>query len=166
MEKKIGGFNHYKCYSLDKLAEFFRFEINYTNQFKNADLLDESITTVIFEKVSESLDFNVYLQRKIATKLKGIFNSDQFACIIDAFREVTFLPYDNTLDSKVKEILFEFIDDSDDGYPELGDKKDFKARIESMNQFEFEILVNLIVEIWGLKDKNVINGLYAFLESA
>jgi hypothetical protein len=45
---------------------------------------------------------------------------------------------------------------------DIGNADAFKAKMESMNPFEFEVFVNLILEVWGIEG-NMIDRIHNFL---
>jgi hypothetical protein len=158
-----GERNHMHGYSLDVLANFFRKNYDFA-KFVNPTNENERIqVNELFERVTDCLDFNVYLQRKVATHLKGKFTSDQLACIFQAYNGI-WIKYDNRLETFVKEELYDFIDHEGKAMYNIGDANAFKTKIDSMNPFEFEIFVNLIMEVRGIEG-NVIERMHEFLLS-
>lgn len=158
----IGERNHIRGYSLDLIAKFFRNSYNF-EKFVISSKEEESIqVNELFERVTDSLDFNVYLQRKVATHLKGKFTSDELACIFQAHNG-TWIQYENK-PAFIKERLYDFIDHEGKALYNIADVDAFKAKIKSMNPFEFEIFVNLILEVWGIEG-NMIGRLHDFLLS-
>jgi hypothetical protein len=156
-----GERNHIHGYSLDILANFFRKNYDFAQLVNPANENERIQVSEIFERVADCLDFNVYLQRKVANHLKGKFSSDQLPCIFQAYNGI-WIQYDNKLESFNKEELFDFIDHEGKAMYNLGDVDAFKVKIESMIPFEFEIFVNLILEVWGIEGK-MIDRMYDFL---
>ena len=146
VQETAGERNHIHGYSLDILANFFRKTYDFA-KFVNP--------------TSENERFHVYLQRKVATHLKGKFTSDQLACIFQAYNGI-WIQYDNNLESFVKEELYDFIDHEGKAMYDIGNADAFKAKMESMNPFEFEVFVNLILEVWGIEG-NMIDRIHNFL---
>jgi hypothetical protein len=161
VQETAGERNHEHGYSLDILANFFRKTYDFA-KFVNPTTENERFqVNELFERIKDCLDFNVYLQRKVATHLKGKFTSDQLACIFQAYNGI-WIQYDNNLETFVKEELYDFIDHEGKAIYNIGDTEAFKAKIESMNPFEFEIFVNLILEVRGIEG-NMIDRMLDFL---
>jgi hypothetical protein len=155
--------NHSHGYSLDILANFFRKNYDFAKFVYLSNENEEIQVNEIFDRIKDCLDFNVFLQRKVATHLKGKFTADQLACIFQAFNGI-WIQYDNKLETNIKERLYDFIDHEGKAMYNIGDADAFKTKIESMNPFEFEIFVNLILEVWGMEGK-MIDRMHDFLLS-
>jgi hypothetical protein len=150
VQETAGERNHVHGYSLDILANFFRKTYDFA-KFVNPTTENERFqVNELFERIKDCLDFNVYLQRKVATHLKGKFTSAQLSCIFQAYNGI-WIQYDNNLETFVKKELYDFIDLEGKAMYDIGNADAFKAIIESMNLFEFEIFVNLILEVWGIE---------------
>jgi hypothetical protein len=132
VEKTAGVPNHVNGYSIDVLANFFR---------KNYDFAefiicynDDEIMQVnqLFERVTDCLDFVVYLQRKVAERLKGKFTADQLACIFHAYNGIM-VTYAGKSTTLIKEVLFDFIDKEGNTMYDIGNPETFKAKIGLIN---------------------------------
>ena len=163
VHETAGDRNHRNGYSTDKLANFFRKNHDFARFVANKNEDDEIQIDELFERVSDCLDFNVYLQRKVATHLKGVFTSDQLACIFQAYNGI-WIQYFNLSEGYIKGELYDYI--SHEGQAIYGlDIEEFKGRIEAINDFEFEVFVNLIQEAWGITEENIIGKLHDYLKS-
>jgi len=157
----VGEPNHENGYSSDKLANFFRKNSDFAKFVISSNETDKIQVNKLFERVADCLDFNVYLQRKVATHLKGKFTADQLHCIFQAFNGI-WIQYDGNLETHIKETLYDYINHEGSTMFDIGDVNVFKNTIENLNPFEFEIFVNLILEIWGIEE-NMFNRMQNFL---
>jgi hypothetical protein len=160
----IGKPNHKNGYSTDKLAFFFQRNSDFARFVANTNEEDEVQINEIFARVTESLHFHVYLQRKVARHLKGVFTSDQLCCIFQAFNGIL-VRNDDRSDISIKESLYDYINHEGKGRCDLGDVDAFKAKIEAINLFEFEIFINLVLEAWDIEVGNAIGRLHNYLMS-
>jgi hypothetical protein len=161
VQETAGERNHMHGYSLDILANFFRKTYDFA-KFVNPTTENERFqVNELFERIKDCLDFNVSLQRKVATHLKGKFTSDQLSCIFQAYNGI-WIQYDNNLETHIKETLYDYINHEGRAMYNIGDVDALIATIESINPFEFEIFVNLILEVWGIEG-NMIDRMLDFL---
>jgi hypothetical protein len=159
-----GECNFKHGYSLEKLANFFRYNTNFAKFMTNPNKDHEIQIFKMFGRVSESLDFNVYLHRKVATHLKGKFTKDQLCCIFQAYNGV-WVRYNDMVDIMIKDNLYDYIDFEGKKMYILGDVEEFKAKIEAIDPFEFEAFVNLILEAWNVTGEFSIGKLLDSLKS-
>lgn len=163
VEKMVGGRDHSKGYSLEALANSFtkHYElskcINCTNEIEKYQV-DE-----LFARVADYLDFNLYLHRLVVNNLRGVFTTDQLACIFQAYNG-TLIMYKDQRDGDAKQGLFDYIDYEGKLIYNLGNIDEFKAIIHSINPIEFDVFVNLIIELWDTKGKKF-GLLFDFLTS-
>lgn len=136
---------------MDKLANFFNIDIDFAMCLGNLIPEEHLIVNDIFKRNADSLDFNVYMQRKVAVDYQGVFSDEQLKCIFHAYHGI-WINYHGQTDIPCKSRLFDFIENEGQGLYELVDVAAFMEKIDSMNSHEFEIFVNLIVEIWGMED--------------
>jgi hypothetical protein len=94
VHKTAGERNHMHGYSLDILANFFRKNNDFAKFVNPANENERIQVNELFARVTDCLDFNIYLQRKVATHLKGKFTSDQLECIFQAFNGI-WIQYDD-----------------------------------------------------------------------
>ena len=159
--QNVGEPNHHSGYSLDVLANFFNKDSDFGMFFGNMIPEEQSIVNDIFARIADSLDFNVYLQRKVALDFQGKFTDEQLACIIQAYNGI-WINYQGESETQIKAILLDYIDHEGQAVYAIGDITAFKKQIESINKFEFEIFVNLILEIWGMGD-DMIGNMHTYL---
>lgn len=159
LQAYLGENQRFHGCTLDSLANFFRNYNQFPRYFKTSNEYEVDQIIRLFKRIDTSLDFNVYLQRRIAYCMKGKFSSAQLCCIFQAFNGI-WIQYDNSLKSSIKENLFDFIDSEGHNLYSIGDVDTFKTLIESINPFEFEIFVNLILEAW---EGNFVGSLHDFL---
>lgn len=152
VEETAGERNHTNGYSLDVMANFFRKHHNFDDYVTCYNDTERQQVNELFERIAESLDFNVYLQRKVLANLQGKFTADQLACIFQAYNGI-WLQYAGKSDVFAKQKLFDYIDNEGMVLYDLGDVEAFKATIQSLNPFEFDVFVNVIQELWGMGGK-------------
>jgi len=154
VEKTAGEPNHANGYSIDVMANFFRKQCDFSEFIICYN--DEEILQVnqLFERIADSLNFNVYLQRKVLEQFKGKFTADQLACIFQAFNGI-WLQYVGKSDVFAKQELFDYIDFEGREIFDLGDVEAFKGIVKSINPLEFDVFVNVVLEFWGMNSKMV-----------
>jgi|WetSurMetagenome_2_1015567.scaffolds.fasta_scaffold320208_2 hypothetical protein len=158
-----GERSHFDMYTLDLLANFFRKNYDFAKFINPKNEDERGQVNRLFGRVTGCLDFNVYLQRKVATHLKGKFTSEELRCIFQAYNDI-WVQYNSISDTHVKEALIDFIDSEGILMHKLDDVDSFKNKINSMNPFEFEIFVNLIIDIRRVGNK-MIENLHDFLRN-
>lgn len=152
VEETAGERNHANGYSLDVMANFFREHHNFDDYVTCYNDTERQQVNELFERIAESLDFNVYLQRKVFEHLKGKFTADQLACIFQAYNGI-WLQYAGKSDVFAKLELFDYINNEGMVLYDLGDVEAFKVLINSINPIEFDVFVNVIQELWGMGGK-------------
>ena len=154
VEETAGARNHNNGYSLDVMANFFREHHNFDDYVTCYNDTERQQVNELFERIAESLDFNVYLQRKVLENLQGKFTADQIVCMFQAYKGI-WLQYVGKSDVFAKQELFDYIDNEGMGLYDLGDIEAFKALINSINPIEYDVFVNVIQEFWGMDSKMV-----------
>lgn len=161
VEKTAGKRNHDNGYSLDVLANAFKKHHELSECVKCSDEIEQHHVDELFARVADCLDFNVYLHRNVTTRLKGVFTSDQLACIFQAYNGIL-IKYTGMSDVHAKQELFDYIDYEGKVIYDLGNIEEFKAKIQSMNPIEYDVFANLIIEFWGM-DGDMLGLLLNFL---
>lgn len=159
--QNVGVPNHHSGYSLDVLANFFNKDIDFASYCGTLIPEEQSLLNDIFSRIADNLDFNVYLQRKVAVDFQGKFTDEQLACIFQAYNSI-WINYQGESETQTKSILLDYIDHEGQAVYAIGDITAFKELIESINKFEFEIFVNLILEIWGMGN-DMIGNMHTYL---
>lgn len=164
INETVGEMNHVNGHSTEKLAKFFQQNIVF-GEFEKPTVTEELILGTMFQRVSESLDFLVSLQRKVLTHIERKFTSEQLSFIFQTFNS-TMVDYNSISGDWIKQSLLENINSEGRIY-DLGDLDDFKTKIVESNTFELEVLVNLIIEAWNMNPYNgsLINELLDALKS-
>lgn len=151
VEKTAGKRNHDNGYSLDVLANAFKKHHELSECVKYSDEIEQHQVDELFARVADCLDFNVYLHRNVTTRLKGVFTSDQLACIFQAYNGIL-IKYTGMSDVHAKQELYDYVDFEGKLLYDLGNVDEFKTKIESMNPIEYDVFVNLIIDFWGMDD--------------
>ena len=151
VEKTAGKRNHDNGYSLDVLANAFKKQHELSECVKCSDEIEQHQVDELFARVADCLDFNVYLHRNVTTRLKGVFTSDQLACIFQAYNGIL-IKYTGMSDVHAKQELYDYVDFEGKLLYDLGNVDEFKTKIESMNPIEYDVFVNLIIDFWGMDD--------------
>lgn len=154
VEETAGARNHNIGYSLDVMANFFREHHNFDDYVICYNDTERQQVNELFERIAESLDFNVYLQRKVLANLRGKFTAGQLACIFQAYNGI-WLQYAGNSDVLAKQELFDYFDNEGKVLYDLGDVEAFKVLINSINAIEYDVFVNVIQEFWGMDSKMV-----------
>jgi len=163
VEETAGERNHINGYSLDKLANALRTRKDFDDYVICYNDTERQQVNELFERIAESLDFNVYLQRKVIEHFKGKFTADQLACIAQAYNGI-WVQYAGKSDVFAKQELFDYIDNEGKVLYDLTDVEAFKAIIQSINPFEYDVFVNVILEFLGMED-NMMEKLFNYLKS-
>ena len=162
VEKTAGKRNHDNGYSLDVLANAFKKHHELSECVKYSDEIEQHQVDELFARVADCLDFNVYLHRNVTTRLKGVFTSDQLACIFQAYNGIL-IKYTGMSDVHAKQELYDYVDFEGKLLYDLGNVDEFKTKIESMNPIEYDVFVNLIIDFWGM-DGDMLALLHHFLK--
>jgi len=163
VEKTAGKRNHDNGYSLDVLANAFKKHHELSECVKCSDEIEQHQVDELFARVADCLDFNVYLHRNVTTRLKGVFTSDQLACIFQAYNGIL-IKYTGMSDVHAKQELYDYVDFEGKLLYDLGNVDEFKSKIESMNPIEYDVFVNVIQEFWGM-DSKMVESLINYLKS-
>lgn len=140
-------------FSLSKLAEYFKCEEDPSNYIRWKDEDERQELYYLFHNVSERLQFNSYLHRKVVFHLKGRFTANQLECIFQAYNG-GLVDYYESVELSIMSNLFDHIENEGENY-DLEDIEALKSEIKSINSFEFEVFVNMIIEAWktdGIKE--------------
>ena len=163
VEETAGERNHANGYSLDVMANFFREHHNFDDYVTCYNDTERQQVNELFERIAESLDFNVYLQRKVLENLQGKFTAEQLSCIFQAYNGI-WIQYSGKSDVFAKQELFDYIDNEGMELYDLGDVEAFKGLINSINPIEYDVFVNVIQEFWGM-DSTMVKRLVNYLKS-
>ncbi|MGI6322617.1 MAG: hypothetical protein ACOXZO_04785 [Bacteroidales bacterium] len=109
-----------------------------------------------FKRIYNCLDFNCNLQANVMELFVQEFTLNQLACIDQVYKH--YIRCGRGDDLYPKWLLFDYIDNEGKNLYDLGDKEVLKARIQSINQIEYEVFVNFIIEVFEMEeyDKAVI----------
>jgi hypothetical protein len=163
VEETAGARNHINGYSLDKLANALQTRKDFDDYVICYNDTERQQVNELFERIADSLDFNVYLQRKVIEHLKGKFTADQLARIFQAYTGI-WIQYAGKSDVFAKQQLFDYIDNEGKVFYDLDDIEALKALINSINPIEYDVFVNVIQEFWGM-DFRMMDSLINYLKS-
>lgn len=152
VEKTLGRRNLISNYSMWQITKFFR--IHEFADFVVCNNEEErQQSNEFFRRVAYYLIFNRHLRTKVRELYYFKFTSNQLACINHVYKGI-YVPVGEYDELYPKWLLFDYIDNEGENTFDLGDTETFKARIYTIHQIEFEVFVNLIIEIWEAdKDK-------------
>lgn len=159
-KRKLGEYDHYYYYSLEKLSNYFYEKYN---KSRNGYTVTEDFKPIMMQRLSYSITFLYFLHQLLEEQLKGVFTLSQLAYMALAFdhryinedfpcmdlKEDLYMYLDGTsVESLVQEgdkyLSISHILTCDE---DLGDICEFKRVIDSVSMIDLAVLFDVIIEL-------------------
>lgn len=137
-------------YSLWRIRHFFSIHRDFSDFVVCNNEKERLQSNEFFKRIYNCLDFNCNLRANVMELFVQEFTSNQLACIDQVYKHYTRCGGNDDLYPKW--LLFDYIDNEGKNTYDLGDKGALKARIQSINQIEYEVFVNSIIEIFEMEE--------------
>jgi len=137
-------------YSLWRIRYFFSIHRDFSDFVVCNNEKERQQSNEFLERVTNCIDFNCRLRANVINHFRHEFTSNQLACISHVYK--FYLPCAAFEDLYPKWLLFEYIDNEGKNTYDLDYTEAFKARIQSINQIEYEVFVNSIIELFEMKE--------------
>nr|WP_321487768.1 hypothetical protein [uncultured Draconibacterium sp.] len=132
-------------FSLEQHAEYFQCEDDPSNYVRSTDDEEEQELYWLFNNLSAQLHELLYQRELASEQLKGIFTSQQLACLFQAYKGVS-VCYEKGRITDLEEVLYKYLNTNDELTNGL-DIPEFKSVIESINPVILHAFVNKIKEL-------------------